>query len=78
MKITVQEARDMVTSLSGKHAELLVGYMKVLMVLDKLKDPELLQLNDEFQQKLKDNTLTRQEHDRCMERMRTRLKELAE
>lgn len=53
-------------------------YIIVVAVMDKLNDPELNRMNDDFQQRLKDQTLTRAEHIAMIERMIARVNELTQ
>lgn len=51
-------------------------YIIVVAVMDKLNDPELNRMNDDFQQRLKDQSLTRAEHMAMVKQMVSRVKEL--
>lgn len=53
-----------------------MSYIIVVAVMDRLNDPELNRMNEEFQQRLKNQSLTRAEHLDAVRRMFDRVKEL--
>lgn len=53
-------------------------YILLVVIMSKLNDPELNRMNDDFQQRLTEKSLTRAEHIAMVERMVARVRELTE
>ena len=71
-----REAASLYSKLNEGDQFSVMSYIIVVAVMDKLNDPELNRMNEEFQQQLNDPDFTREEHREAVRRMFDKVKEL--
>lgn len=71
-----REAAGLYSKLNEGEQFSVMSYIIVVAVMDKLNDPELNRMNEEFQQRLNDPNFTKAEHLEAVRRMFDKVKEL--